>query len=59
MEVLAVSIRANPTITGLRLHASVTPLTVLSLYADDTSAITMSDAATVAVFDTYALFEIS
>ena len=57
MEVLAVSIRANPAITGLRLRGSATPLPVLSLYADDTSAITTSDAATVAVFDTYALFE--
>lgn len=30
---------------------------MLSLYADDTSAITTSDTATVAVFDTYAPFE--
>ena len=33
------------------------PLLVLSLCADDTSVISSSDAATAAVFDTYALFE--
>ena len=57
MEVVGVSIRANPAITGLHLRGSVTPLPVLSLYADDTSAITTFDPATAAVFDTYALFE--
>ena len=57
MEVLAVNIRAHPSITGILLPCTPAPLPVLSLYADDTSVISSSDAATVAVFDTYALFE--
>ena len=57
MEVLAVNIRAHPSITGISLPRAPAPLPVLSLYADDTSVISSSDAATVAVFDTYALFE--
>jgi len=57
MEVLAVNIRAHPAIKGLVLTRTSVPLPVLSLYADDTSVISSSDAATVAVFDTYALFE--
>ena len=57
MEVLAVNIRAHPAIKGLVLHHASVPLPVLSLYADDTSVTSSSDAATVAVFDTYALFE--
>lgn len=57
MEVLAVNIRARPAIKGLILPRASAPLPVLSLYADDTSVISSSDAATVAVFDTYALFE--
>ena len=57
MEVLAVNIRAHPAIKGLILPRCPAPLPVLSLYADDTSVITTSDEAIVAVFDTYALFE--
>ena len=57
MEVLAVNIRAHPAIKGLVLPHSQDPLPVLSLYADDTSVISTSDAATVAVFDTYSCFE--
>ena len=57
MEVLAVNIRSHPLITGLRLPGLVTPLPVLSLYADDTSVISTSDDATLAVFDTYGKFE--
>ena len=57
MEVLAVNIRAHPSIIGISLPRVPVPLPVLSLYADDTSVISSSDAATVAVFDTYALFE--
>jgi len=57
MEVLAVNIRVHPATKGLVLPRSSVPLPVLSLYADDTSVISSSDAATVAVFDTYALFE--
>jgi len=59
MEVLRVNIRAHPDIKGLVLPRASVPLPVLSLYADDTSVISSSDAATVAVFDTYALFEAS
>lgn len=57
MEVLAVGIRAHPDITGLVLPGSPSPLPVLSLYADDTSVISTSDAATAAVFETYERFE--
>jgi len=52
MEVLVVNIRAHPAIKGLVLPRASVPLPVLSLYADDTSVISSSDAATVAVFDT-------
>ena len=58
MEVLAVNIRANPAIKGLSLPNTVSPLPVLSLYADDTSVISKTDASTVAVFQTYDCFEI-
>lgn len=57
MEVLAVNIRANPVIKGLCLPGVVSPLPVLSLYADDTSVISTSDASTVAIFQTYDRFE--
>ena len=57
MEVLAVTIRANPVISGLHLPGSLHRLPVLSLYADDTSVISTSDAATLATFETYARFE--
>ena len=57
MEVLAVNIRAHPSITGILLPHAPAPLPVLSLYADDTSVISSSDAATVAFFNTYVLFE--
>jgi len=35
----------------------MSPLPVLSLYADDTSIISTSDASTIAIFQTYELFE--
>ena len=57
MEVLAVNIWVQPSIKGIFLPRVPVPLPVLSLYADDTSVISSSDAATVAGFDTYALFE--
>ena len=57
MEVLAVNVRAHPVIRGLLLPRSLEPLPVLSLYADDTSVISSSDTATVAVSDTYSRFE--
>lgn len=57
MEVLAVNIRANSLIKGLCLPGSALPLPVLSLYADDTSIVSISDASTIAVFETYNRFE--
>ena len=57
MEILAVNIRAHPSIKGISLPRVPVPLPVLSLYVDDTSVISSSDAARVEVFDTYALFE--
>ena len=57
MEVLAVNLRANPSIPGLRLPGIAHPLPILSLYADDTSVISTSDSATLAVFSTYRKFE--
>ena len=57
IEVLAANIRSHPDILGLRLPSVPTPLPLLSLYADDTSVISSSDAGTVAVFDTYSKFE--
>ena len=57
IEVLAANLRAHPSIVGLRLPGVSQPLPTLSLYADDTSVISVSDAATLAVFDTYAIFE--
>ena len=56
MEVLACSIRVNPDIVGLSIPRSP-HLPVLSLYADDTSAVVSSDRAIVAVFETYDRFE--
>ena len=41
----------------LRLPCSPSVLPVLSLYADDTSAIVSTDTAIRATFDTYTLFE--
>lgn len=55
-EVLAVNIRCNPRISGLRLPDS-TVLSPISQYADDTSLILTSDDSIEAVFETYALFE--
>lgn len=57
MEVLAANLRAHPSIVGLRLPWVPEPLPVLSLYADDTSVISLSDDATGAVFSTYDRFE--
>ena len=56
-EVLACNICSNPVITGLSLPGSLTPLPVLSQYADDTSVIVTYDAAIVATFATYRAFE--
>ena len=56
-EVLACNIRANPCIIVLSLPGSVSPLPVISQYADDTSLVVTSDVAIKATFDTYSLFE--
>lgn len=57
IEVLAANLRSHPSIVGLTLPGSPDPLPVLSLYADDTSVISTSDDATLAVFSTYEKFE--
>ena len=44
IEVLAVALRSHPSIVGLRLPGVPTPLLVVSLYADDTSIISLSYA---------------
>ena len=57
IEVLAANLRSHPSIVGLTLPGSPDPLPVLSLYAHDTSVISISDDATLAVFSTYEKFE--
>ena len=57
-EVLACNIRANRRIIGLSLPGGVSPLPVVSQYADDTSLIVVSDDSLKAVFDTYTVFEL-
>ena len=58
IEVLAADLRANPSIVGIELPGVPDPLPVLSLYADDTSVIVISDEAIHAVFSTYKKFEL-
>ena len=53
----APKIRAHADIVRLRLPCSPSLLPVLSLYADDTSAIVSSDSAIRATFGTYTLFD--
>ena len=55
-EVLACTIRSNPSITGLVIPG-MAPLPVVSQYADDTSLIVTSDSSIEAVFESYSLFE--
>ena len=57
-EVLACTFCANRRIIGLSLPGGVSPLPVVSQYADDTSLIVVSDDSIKAVFDTYAVFEL-
>ena len=57
IEVLAASLRANGDIPGLLLPGVSSPLPVVSLYADDTTVIALSDSAILEVFRVYALFE--
>ena len=56
IEVLASNLCAHPAIVGLRLPGLPNPLPAVSLYADDASVISVSDAATLAVFDVYDAF---
>ena len=57
MEVLATNLRAHPDLVGLQLPYSFSLLPVVSLYADDTSAIVTSNPGIKAVFDTSNRFE--
>ena len=57
IEVLAASLRANPSIVPLRLPNLSSSLPVVSLYADDTSAIVCSDEGIKVVFDTFTVYE--
>ena len=57
IEVLAADLCAHPSIIGLSPPGLSVSLPVVSLYADNTSVISVSDAATRAVFETYSLFE--
>ena len=51
MEVLAANLRSHSDIVGICLPNLSSPLPVVSLYADDTSAIVISDSGVKAVFD--------
>lgn len=57
MEVLACNLRAHTDLVGIQLPNSSSRLPVVSLYADDTSAIVTSDPGIKAVFQTYSRFE--
>ena len=57
IEVLAANLRASKAIPSLRLPHVSTPLPVVSLYADDTTVIALSDTAILEVFRVYARFE--
>ena len=57
MEVLAAGIRAHPDVVGLAVPGTGRELSMLSLYADDTSVIVTSEEAIEAVFAVYARFE--
>ena len=57
VEVLAVNIRSNPSMTGPLLPGSPASLSPISQYADDTSLILTSDDAIKASLEMYALYE--
>ena len=57
MELLAANVRCHPDITSLRLPGLSSPFPVLSLYADDTSAVSCSYRATTAIFSVHGRFE--
>ena len=56
-QLLAANVRCHPDITGLHLPGLFSRLPVLSLYANDTSAVSCSDRATRAIFSVYGCFE--
>ena len=58
IEVLGAHLRAHPAICRLRLPSIRDPLSVIPLYADDTSVIAASNAAILAVFEVYRHFEL-
>ena len=57
IKVLAANLRGSKAIPSLRLPHVSTPLPVVSLYADDTTVIALSDTAILEVFRVYARFE--
>ena len=57
MEVLACNLRAHPDLVGIKIPNSNVSLPVVSLSADDTSAIVISDPGINTVFETYSGFE--
>ena len=57
IEVLAANLRASEAILGLLPPAIAAPLPVVSLYADDTTVIALSDRTILKVFRVYACFE--
>ena len=56
-EVLACTIRANPTIKGVTLPGAASALPVLSQYADNTSLVFSSDQSIRSTFSSYSLCE--
>lgn len=57
MDALASNLRAHPNLVGLQVPNSSSPLPVVSLYVDDTSAIVTTDPGIHNVFDTYSHVE--
>ena len=57
VEILASNVRAHPSIPGIVLPGSSSPLPVISAYADDTSLVLSTNLAISAVLDVYRLYE--
>lgn len=57
--ILASNLRASEAIPGLLLPGIAAPLPVVSLHADDTTVITLSDRNILEVFRVYARFEVA
>ena len=56
-EILACNVRAHPSIPGIVLPGSSSPLPVISAYADDTSFVLSTSLAISTVLDVYRLYE--